>query len=40
MKKYQKPVFRKVSGLAFVLAMIKTGWQTTCRQCSHCHGCR
>ncbi len=40
MRSYQKPVFRRVKGLDFVLSAIKTGWRTVCRQCSSCHGCR
>ena len=40
MKQYQKPLFRRVTGLDFVLAAIRAGWRTVCRQCSSCHGCR
>jgi hypothetical protein len=39
-KPYQKPMFRRVSGLGFVLTYINTGWKALCRQCSGCHGCR
>jgi hypothetical protein len=38
-KRYEKPVFHRVSGLAFVLAIINRG-AVFCRQCSGCHGCR
>ena len=40
MKPYEKPMFRRATGLSFVLAMIRTGWSQMCRQCSGCHGCR
>jgi len=40
MRQYQKPVFRKVQGLGFILAHIKQKWAQACRQCSSCHGCR
>lgn len=40
MKKYQKPLFHKVTGLDFVLAKIRVGWIAVCRQCCSCHGCR
>ena len=39
MKRYEKPVFRRVSGLDFVLSIINQG-VVFCRQCSGCHGCR
>jgi len=40
MRKYEKPLFRRAKGLDFVLDALRTGWQTLCRQCSSCHGCR
>ncbi len=40
MKKYRKPVFKRVKGLDFVFQPVHEGWNTVCHQCSGCHGCR
>jgi hypothetical protein len=40
MGRYKRPIFRKVTGIDFVLGLIRTQWRLTCRQCSGCHGCR
>ncbi len=40
MRSYEKPRFRRVIGIDFVLAKIRAGWRVVCRQCSSCHGCR
>lgn len=39
MKKYQKPIFKRVKGLRFILEKIRSS-VLFCRQCSNCHGCR
>jgi hypothetical protein len=37
---YRKPLFRKASGVDFVLKEINSLHGVSCRQCSSCHGCR
>jgi len=39
-KVYQKPLFRRVIGIDFVMKMIAGRFGVSCRQCSNCHGCR
>lgn len=41
MPKYEKPVFKRVKGVDFVLKALRAkGDKIACRQCSGCHGCR
>jgi hypothetical protein len=41
MKQYQKPMFKRVKGLGFVLSTVRSSLhKLVCRQCSGCHGCR
>ncbi len=38
--KYEKPLFRKMKKMNFVLRPISKAHRVVCRQCSSCHGCR
>lgn len=41
MRIYEKPLFKRVTGIDFVLRSIRVAWhKVACRQCSSCHGCR
>lgn len=41
MKKYQKPLVKRVKGFDFTpKTRDEAGAKVVCRQCSSCHGCR
>jgi hypothetical protein len=38
---YEKPIIKKEKQMSFPEQILKSSYpQTTCRQCSSCHGCR
>lgn len=39
-KRYEKPVFVKVSKMVFPIEIVSEGRKIVCKQCSSCHGCR